>query len=44
LNLDYMAYSFYIKNTGAETVSLDYSMRLTQVDCWMEDYIRILII
>jgi len=39
-----MAYSFYIKNTGAETVSLDYSMRLTQVDFWMEDYIRILII
>lgn len=40
----YLAYSFYVKNTGTETVSIDYAMRLTKASNWMAEYVRVLII
>ena len=40
----YMSYSFYIKNTGNTTESIDYYMRLTEVYNGMDEYVRILVI
>ncbi len=40
----YLAYSFYIKNTGSGTVTLDYYMRITRVTDFMDEYVRILVI
>lgn len=40
----YLAYTFFIKNTGINTVSIDYYMRLVTGFNWMESYVRILIV
>ncbi len=40
----YLAYSFYIKNTGSVTKSITYNIRLSELMDWMSDSIRILII
>lgn len=39
-----MAYSFYIKNIGTETITVDYYMRITEVYDSMDEYVRILIV
>lgn len=44
LDQKYLAYSFYLKNTGMDTVSVAYYMRLTEVTNELDDYVRILII
>jgi hypothetical protein len=44
LDHQYLAYSFYIKNTGNVTKSISYYVRLTEVYNQMDDCIRILII
>lgn len=44
LDHSYMAYSFYIKNTSSETITVRYYMRLTEVYNMMDEYVRILII
>jgi len=40
----YLAYSFYLKNTGTSMITIDYYMRFTDVVYWMQDYVRILVI
>jgi len=44
LDHQYLAYSFYIKNTGNESHTISYYLRLTDYLYWMRDYVRILII
>jgi hypothetical protein len=44
LDHQYLAYSFYIKNTGSVTKSITYNIRLSELMDWMSDSIRILII
>lgn len=44
LDQKYLAYSFYLKNTGMDTVSITYYMRLTEFTNGLDDYVRILII
>ena len=44
LDHQYLAYSFYIKNTGNESHTISYYVRLTDYLYWMRDYVRILII
>ena len=44
LDHQYLAYSFYIKNTGNESHTISYYVRLTDYLYWMRDYMRILII
>jgi hypothetical protein len=43
-NGSYVAYGFYLMNTGAETVFIEVVMRLIEVSYQMDDAIRILII
>ena len=43
-NQSYMAYSFYIQNTGPEMISVDYHMRIVDVSNGFDDYVRILVI
>ena len=40
----YLAYSFYIKNTGTNTINVEYYMRISEVFGWMDEYVRVLII
>lgn len=40
----YMAYSFYVKNTGTHTINVEYYMRISEVFGWMDEYVRVLII
>ena len=41
---DYVAYTFYVKNDGLETVDITYHLRMTEVYRNMDEAIRILII
>jgi hypothetical protein len=41
---DYVAYTFYIRNDGLETVDITYHLRMTEVYNNLDDAIRILII
>ncbi len=43
-NKKYLAYSFYIKNVGTTTVSIDYSMSITNTINHLDQYVRILVI
>lgn len=40
----YIAYSFYIRDIGNKTITIDYFMRITEVYYSMSEYVRILII
>jgi len=41
---DYIAYTFYIKNEGNETVDVVYSIKLTEVQNNLDESIRVLVI
>lgn len=41
---DYIAYTFYIKNEGNETVDVIYSIKLTEVQNHLDESIRVLVI
>lgn len=41
---DYVAYSFYVKNSGFEMISLTYSVSITDVTMKLDEYVRILIV
>lgn len=41
---DYVAYTFYLKNNGSETVDLNYYIRLTEIYKNLDDAIRVLVI
>jgi hypothetical protein len=43
-DFDYVAYTFYIKNNGDETVNVSYHIKITEVSRNMDDAIRVLII
>jgi hypothetical protein len=43
-NQQYSAYSFYIRNSGTETITVDYYMRITQMNFLSDNHIRVLII
>ena len=43
-DMGYMAYTFYIKNNGLETVDLTYSVRITEVTKDLDQAIRFMII
>ena len=40
----YMAYSFYFKNSGTETITIDYYMRIISTYNFMNEYVRVLVI
>lgn len=40
----YLAYSFYIMNSGTTSVTIDYYMRLVEVISGMDEFVRILVI
>lgn len=40
----YMAYSFYFKNSGTETITVDYYMRIISTYNFMNEYVRVLVI
>ena len=44
LEQGYLAYTFYIRNVGTETITVDYYMRCTEIYNSMDEYVRILII
>jgi hypothetical protein len=41
---NYVAYSFYLKNTGKTDVNVSYYIRLTEIQQGVDDYVRIMII
>jgi hypothetical protein len=43
-NQQYTAYSFYIRNSGTETITIDYYMHITQMNFLSDNHIRVLII
>lgn len=40
----YMSYSFYLRNSGAETIDVRYYMKIASVFNYMDDFIRIIVI
>ncbi len=43
-DFDYVAYTFYIKNNGNETINIAYHIKITEVSRNMDEAIRVLII
>ncbi|PKK97908.1 MAG: hypothetical protein CVV57_10000 [Tenericutes bacterium HGW-Tenericutes-2] len=43
-NNKYMSYSFYLKNSGADTIDVRYYMKITSVFNHIDDFIRIIVI
>ncbi|PKK86014.1 MAG: hypothetical protein CVV63_04715 [Tenericutes bacterium HGW-Tenericutes-8] len=43
-NADYMAYTFYLRNSGNEMVDLTYNLSIVEVTKGLDEYIRLLII
>ncbi|MFA6801227.1 MAG: hypothetical protein WCR19_03865 [Acholeplasmataceae bacterium] len=43
-DIDYMAYTFYLQNSGLETVNVTYSIRITEVTKDLDSAIRVMII
>lgn len=43
-DLEYVAYTFYVQNSGSETLDVNYSIKITEKMSGIEDAIRILII
>lgn len=43
-DFDYVAYTFYIKNNGSETINVSYHIKISEVTSQMDDAVRVLII